>query len=74
MVEMPSIWCKRSPGAKKSEAGPYAFIDAMTGGNDKSVRSVSNINLVSWYAMVLLLKSIQSWCQVFDEIVWSETL
>lgn len=43
MVEMPSIWCKRSPGAKKSEAGPYAFIDAMTGGNDKSVRSVKEM-------------------------------
>lgn len=40
MVEMPSIWCKRSPAAKKSEAGPYAFMDAITGGNDKSVRSI----------------------------------
>lgn len=39
MVEIPSIWWIRSPGARKSEAGPNAFIVAIIGGYDKSVLS-----------------------------------
>lgn len=39
MVEMPSIWWMRSPGAKKSAAGPRVFNAFIIGGYDKSKRS-----------------------------------
>lgn len=31
-VEMPSIWCSRSPDARKSDAGPYALMAVTIGG------------------------------------------
>lgn len=42
MVEMPSIWCIRSPGAKKSAAGPNEFNALIIGGYERSVRSMDS--------------------------------
>lgn len=39
MVEMPSIWWMRSPGVRKSAAGPNVFSALIIGGYDKSKRS-----------------------------------
>lgn len=36
---MPSIWWSRSPGAKKSAAGPSVFNALIIGGYERSKRS-----------------------------------